>query len=205
MRMTKTLGRRRGFINRLKTPFFINQNGNHGSDSRRHEELWNMSRSIFSIRSRRTVQVKVLSVIIAVAVAAIIIGSMLAASNSVSGGSGPKPIRGYVKDSLGNPIEGANVTVNVTHGTIKTLYDDTNATGFYSVTFAPENWDIGDQVDVTAKYESYKKTESTTIGDEPILYINVTLDFIIPEFADFALISSIFGVLILFAVFRRRN
>jgi len=207
MRMTKTLIRRRGFINRLKTQFFIFQNGDSELYSIRQKELKRMSSGSSIIRSGRTAPVKALTVIIAVvAVATIIIGGILATSSPVSGGIAPKNIRGYVKDNIGNPLEGANVTVNITRGPITyTMYDDTNATGFYSVTFTPSEWEEGDFINVTAKYDSNRKNESTVADLIPFQFVNITFGFVIPEFSGPALVGALLGVIIIFAVFRRQN
>lgn len=107
-------------------------------------------------------------------------------------GDGLKIVKGKVYDNMFNFVAGADVTVVVKNATnpsnvLATLTDVTNETGWYSVTVDPWSpWFIGDIIEVTAEYETYQNSNSTTITSAqiyPIQYVNVTLEeFAIPEF-----------------------
>jgi len=120
---------------------------------------------------------------------AVMVGSQDSAANSIW----PLIVRGYIEDSEGNKIEGANVTiemVNETSGLVtKTYYvDSTPASGAYLVTFNGGEWDPGDTIRVTATF-GFMQDENTTIAlNVAVQWVNVTLYPAIPEF------GSIFGV-----------
>jgi len=111
--------------------------------------------------------------------------SVFGSDNSAAAPAGPKNVRGYVWDSSWNDIQGANVTVKMLNGVtlVKTLYyDATEPDGLYTVTFGISEWDIGYTIEVTAKYNANEKTNSTAAVVGPLQYVNVTLEFTIPEF-----------------------
>lgn len=107
----------------------------------------------------------------------------------------PLIVRGYIEDSDGVKIEGANVTiemVNETSGLVtKTYYvDSTPASGSYLVTFNGGEWDPGDTLRVTARF-GFMQNENTTIArDVAVQYVNVTLYPAIPEFGSILGIST---------------
>jgi len=126
--------------------------------------------------------------IIAVAVAAIMIAPAI-----VSGASGPKQVRGYIWDNTGRDLEGADVTVNIRYPDTSlrsTLSDTSDANGYYSVTFGPSDWDIGNTIEVISTYDSNQETNSTSANANPFQWVNITYPFGIPEF------GSTLGILV---------
>ncbi len=100
-------------------------------------------------------------------------------------------VRGTIYDPAFTQIEGADVTVESWDGTtlVQTIADTSNSTGFYSVTFAASEWDVGYTISVTADYSGDTVTNSTDIAAAvPILHVNVTLTTLIPEFSGLGLV-----------------
>jgi hypothetical protein len=124
-----------------------------------------------------------------------------------------KGVRGYIYDSLSNPIEGANVTVVVkdTGGsTTATYYFDGGSlsNGYYQVTVAQNEWDVGYTIEVTARFDSSEKTETVVADDMPFQDVDVTLPIAIPEFG--GILGSSVGFIVvviiaMFIVFRRKR
>lgn len=148
-------------------------------------------------------------VTVVVAVALFLALSLFPASEKIFAGPGPKIVRGYVYDLVGNPVAGANVTVVDRNSSATQWYDASDADGFYTVTFGAFDWDLGHIFDVTAKYLTDQATNSSGYaGPEPIEYVNVTIGSLtIPEFG--ALLGSplafvSLGMIALFIVIRRR-
>jgi len=120
------------------------------------------------------------------------------ASDSALAGDGPKIVTGFIYDAGGNPIFGANVTLDVLVGagpSIRTtMYYEplSEADGYYSVTVDGflHPWEIDDTLRVTGTYGVYQASNSTIATDStnhPIQYVNVTIsDVMIPEFGGFA-------------------
>ena len=134
-----------------------------------------------------------LASIVVLVAATLVLGFVLIAVSSEQGSAAtwPKNVRGYVEDSAGTRIEGANVTVEMWNGITlrKTLYcDATDSDGFYQVTFAMGDWDEGNTIEVTARLGIDSATNSTTADALPMQYIDVTLGIVIPEFG--ALLGS---------------
>ncbi len=108
-------------------------------------------------------------------------------SQSVSAATGPKGVRGYIEDSVGNKLEGALVVVNIRaqadYDTIRATDSFTTpSTGYYSITFALDEWDIGDTIEVIATWESNQKSEeeaATGVGPQDI---DIVFPFVIPQF-----------------------
>jgi len=123
---------------------------------------------------------------ISIAILSISIIALIVVSSNASAASGPKVVRGYVWDSVGRTVEDADVTVNIRYAAgdavRSTLSDTTDSSGFYSVTFGPSDWDIGDRIEVIATYNAAQESNSTTAIDSPLQYVNVTYSFEIPEF-----------------------
>jgi hypothetical protein len=117
-------------------------------------------------------------------------------SGNASAGDGPKVVRGYVYDSDGRPVQGANVTITA-------YYDSTGSDGFYTYTFSFTSWEIGDTIQTTGKYSAYETTNSTVAVESstmPIQFVNVTLSFQIPEFSGMLFSSASFTILTLAAI-----
>jgi hypothetical protein len=113
-------------------------------------------------------------------------------NTSVMAASGPKIVQGYVNDTVGTPLEGALVTVEIAAqgtGIVRdTQTDTTGSDGYYMVSFAPSNWDIGDTIHVTATYDTNQQLNQTVANDSASQQVNVNFGFAIPEF------SSLFGL-----------
>jgi hypothetical protein len=139
------------------------------------------------LASSRARRARFAAVVIMLLSVSILIGvSFLSVSKNVSAVL-PKNVRGHIYDEIGNPIGGANVTVEVVRGGITrdTLwYDSSEADGFYTVTFGfGANLQVGDTIKVTAVYSSHSSTSSATEDATPLVIIDVTISgVVIPEF-----------------------
>lgn len=111
---------------------------------------------------------------------------------SVMTGPGPKIVQGYVNDTVGNPLEGALVTVEIiaqVGGSVRdTQTDTTGSDGYYMVTFDLNKWDIGDTIRVTATYDSDQQSNQIVANGDASQQVDVNFGFTIPEF------SSLFGL-----------
>jgi hypothetical protein len=123
--------------------------------------------------------------VLVVSLALVAVITLLPTSSTASTTS--KVIYGYVWDSAGNPLVGADVTLNMKRPDTSirtTLTDETLSGGQYLVTFNPGEWEIGDTVEIISNYmgnmES-NETESPLTNDTP-QYLNVSYEFEIPEF-----------------------
>jgi hypothetical protein len=106
-------------------------------------------------------------------------------SDSTTAATGPKNVRGYVWDSGGTDIPGANVTIRMLNGVtpVKVLYyDATEPDGLYTVTFGPSDWNTGYTIEVTAVFDGITEINSTVASDSNIQFVNATLEYTIPEF-----------------------
>lgn len=137
-----------------------------------------MARSGISTRTRATFA---LTMAITFALVA-----MFLLSQSVEAAIGVKNVRGYVRDIDGNFIEDIPVTINIrraSDNTVRaTLTDTTDEIGFFSQTFAPADWDIGDTIEVIATHGGNQESNTTLAIDFPTQYCNVTFPYAIPEF-----------------------
>jgi len=109
-------------------------------------------------------------------------------NTSVMAALGPKIVQGYVNDTVGTPLEGALVTVEIiaqAGGIVRdTQTDTTGSDGYYMVTFGDASkWDIGDTILATATYDSNQKSNQTIADDSGVQQVNVNFDFAIPEFS----------------------
>jgi len=145
-------------------------------------------------------------------VAFALIAALSLGSQSTSAGVGPKGVRGYVWDSLRNPVPNANVTVKMYNGAVlmaTQYYDATEPNGFYTVTFGDSQWNPGWTIQLTAGYEIYSIVNSTVAVDgAPYQWLNATLGFTIPEFgsgltAGLTIASSMAMVIAMLAIRRR--
>ena len=139
----------------------------------------------------------------------IFIAAMLLISGTAEPATGPKQVRGYVYDSLGTPIENANVTVQIRIGESvrSTLYcDATDETGYYVVDFGPSDWDIGNTIFVNATFGGEYNTNSVIANDFPFQNLDVTLGIVIPEFGSLiSLTLAIFGAASIFIIISRKR
>jgi hypothetical protein len=98
---------------------------------------------------------------------------------------GPKIISGhvYLVDGV-TPVASAVIVATVWNGTSieATLFATTDSSGFYSVTFAPSDWNIGNFIIVGASAGG-DAGEGTAFADSsPTQTINMTLNLAVPEF-----------------------
>jgi hypothetical protein len=135
------------------------------------------------VRSNRRIAVFGLSSFFVLSILAV----TLLGSISTMAGIGPKAVQGYVYDNAGNLLGGATVTVVIidktTHLVRDTLTDTTGLDGYYSVSFAPDKWDIGDTIRARATSGSVQSEANETLAtaDE---YQNLDIHFTtaIPQF-----------------------
>lgn len=164
------------------------------------------------LRTSRASAARTAAVAAAIVAAALLIAlSLNPASDGSVAGPGPLDVRGTVYDSLGSPVAGANVTVKIIHLsiTIATLwYDSTESNGLYSVWFGMSDWNVGDTIEVTAKYGLDQATNSTVANADPVQAVDVHIgSLVIPEFGGLLLSPLAFasvGSIALILVFRRR-
>jgi hypothetical protein len=129
-------------------------------------------------------------------------------------------VDGKVMDDIGNPLEGANVTVNIWNPDEtqinSTLYDDaTEENGFYQVIFGGMGGyepKVNDVIQVIAKYLSEPPASNKSVVSQtetPFYSVNVTVVSVaIPEFGigqSFGLPLAILGVVAIFVVIGRRR
>jgi len=162
------------------------------------------------LASSRAGKARFAAVVIVLLAIAILIGvSFLSVSKNVSAVL-PKNVRGHIYDQIGNPIGGANVTVEVIRGatTMDTLwYDSSEADGYYTVTFGfGANLQAGDTIKVTAVYSGYSSTSSATEDATPLVIIDVTIPgVVIPEFGALS-VAMVCGALVaVFILIGRRR
>ena len=148
----------------------------------------------------------------AVALAAIAL--MPVFSQSVSAATMPKAVRGYITDSAGNPLESALVVVNIRD---QADYDNiratdsytTSSTGYYSITFAMDDWDIGDTIQVIATWDSNQRDNETTADGVAFQDVWVVFPFEIPQFGGLigtlVAIGAVGAVGAVFVVSKRRK
>ncbi len=90
----------------------------------------------------------------------------------------------YLADGV-TPVVSAGIVATTWNGASlrQTLFASTGPGGFYSVTFAPGDWDVGNFI-VVAASNSVSAGEATVIADSsPTQNINVNLNYAVPEFS----------------------
>ena len=109
---------------------------------------------------------------------------------SSNAGTFPKVVYGYVKDSVGTPLDGADITVNVRRPDTSiraTMTDTTGSIGDYMVSFDPADWLIGDTVQVISDFSGHQTDETTDpLTEEGPMWVNITYEYEIPEFGSTA-------------------
>lgn len=139
--------------------------------------------------------------------------AMFLVSYGASAATGPKQVRGYVWDVDGRLVQGISVTINVrwaSDDTVRsTLTDTSDENGYFSVSFGPSDWDIGDRIQVIGTHESNQQSNSTTADDLPFQWCNVTFPYAIPEFGSvigFAIAGGLIAaVAVVFLVSKRKK
>jgi hypothetical protein len=138
--------------------------------------------------------------------------SFLPVSKEASAAVLPKNVRGHIYDEFGNPIGGANVTVEIVRGgiTMDTLwYDSSEADGLYTVTFGMgDDMQVGDTIEVTATYSGHSSSNSAIAADDtPLQTIDVyIIGVFIPEFGSLSVVL-VCGAFVAFVILirMRRN
>lgn len=146
--------------------------------------------------------------LITIMVLAVAIGTTVVPSivDNAAAGSGPLTVYGYVYDSGGTPVEGADVLVEVLR-TGATLSDTTDSSGRYDVAFALSDWDTGDTVESTATSGSLVESETGIAPALGFMQIDVQFAYAIPEFGSFpgVLVATLMvGAVAVFAVRKRQ-
>jgi hypothetical protein len=101
-----------------------------------------------------------------------------------------KTVFGIVHDQAGNPLPGANVTVEIWGG----FWPDqaffrisnstvTNGQGYYEVTFSSNYWDPHNTIKVIATYDSDQKIKKVEADEALDQEVNVFMNVTIPEFS----------------------
>jgi hypothetical protein len=108
----------------------------------------------------------------------------------VAAGPADLTVYGWVTDSAGDPIEGADVLVEVLAGTNPQLTTTTDSDGFYQVDFDMADWQIGDTVQTTASYGGDEESGTQVADSSTVVNIDIQFATAIPEF------GSLTGVLV---------
>jgi type 1 fimbria pilin len=101
-------------------------------------------------------------------------------------------VHGYVTDSNGDPVVGADVLVEVLSGTYPTRATTTDGAGHYQIVtdFTLSEWNVGDTVRTTVTYGGEPESNTAVADDDGVVQIDVQLTLAIPEF------GSLTGVLV---------
>ncbi len=93
-------------------------------------------------------------------------GLVSLAATDVSAETVIKIIDGHVYDPNGDPLEGADVSVSIYNGAtwINTYSTTTDQDGFYTITIAPSDWNVGYNITVEATFNS-EQVSDTIVAD----------------------------------------
>jgi protocatechuate 3,4-dioxygenase beta subunit len=130
-------------------------------------------------------------VFVGVAIVALLHAPSVSKRESSILASFPLAISGHVYDSGGSPVAGAVVYVASKLGstTYANLTKTSDGNGFYTVTFAPTDWDTGYTIEAYATYGSYSAINSTTASGAPTQVVDVHFSVVIPEFTSFSVVA----------------
>lgn len=106
-------------------------------------------------------------------------------ADNAAAGPGPLVVYGFVYDSGGAPLEGADVVVEVLESGA-TQSDTTDSAGRYDVSFTLSDWEVDDTVETTATFGSWVESETGVATSATVLQIDITFAYAIPEFGSFA-------------------
>jgi hypothetical protein len=111
---------------------------------------------------------------------------------SVPASAGPANlvVYGYVTDSNGDPVEGADVLVENLDTVCSPLTDTTDSLGRYQVSFDLAYWQIGDTLRTTVTFGGNEESATGVADEFATLQIDVQFTLAIPEF------GSLTGVLV---------
>jgi len=119
-----------------------------------------------------------------------------------------KIVTGHVYDSMGTPVPGTNVTVNMKNGMIvrKTLTNTTSPSGSYRVTFSELDWAVGDMIEVIADIDDPTNSSTATADSTSLQTVDVNLTVQIPEFQIHSAVVLFAGAtVLLFVDYRRKS
>jgi hypothetical protein len=127
-------------------------------------------------------------VVVLVFVISMFLFSNMASENALA--AELKTVYGYVKDSGGNPVDGATVTVRMKDPDtqeVRSFGTTTTASGgFYAVTFGGFNgleWLVGDILEVEVEKDAQSVIDNNQFADAGIMQeVDVTWPDLIPEF-----------------------
>jgi hypothetical protein len=158
----------------------------------------------------RASRVRFAAVVTVLLTASFLVGaSFLPVSKDASAGI-LKIVRGHIYDEFGNPIGGANVTIEAIRGGItqQTLwYDSSETDGLYTVTFGDmDNLLLGDTIEVTASYSGHESTNSAIADGTPLQTIDVyIIGVFIPEFGSLSVVVVCGAFVAVVILIRRRR
>lgn len=140
--------------------------------------------------------------LLALSVLVFFIPSLVGVQVATAAGIGPKIVDGHVYDSSLAPVAGASVEVKIMSGpTVReTQTDTTDSLGFYTVSFDPNNWDVGDTITTTATKGADSGSASTTANDSVFQTLDATLGAAIPEFSQGGVVLVVGSVIVLMLV-----
>jgi len=102
-----------------------------------------------------------------------------------------KFVDGYVRDSGANLLPNVTVMVTFRDGldNIRSIaYNDTNASGHYTVTVLESDWSSGDKIEVSSFFDNATALNVTTASDYPYQEVDLMFAAEVPEF------GTVFGV-----------
>ena len=103
------------------------------------------------------------------------------ASRPAVSGIGNYTVVGYITDSTGTLVEGADVAVTIVQ-TSTTLHCVTGSDGFYQVEFSESEWNDNDDITVIATFGGQATETGVCDQDTTFSQIDVQFTFEIPEF-----------------------
>ena len=140
---------------------------------------------------------------VVLSVIAVAFVAMLLSTSFVSAQGSPKAVRGYIRDNMGNPVEGASVLVEIVKpdSTVRASLTDTSiSNGFYSVMFGNFDWEMGDTIRVTSTYHSDSRVGTADVNPDPIQNVDITYPYEIPQFGSWVGFAVAGGILAVVAV-----
>ena len=139
--------------------------------------------------------------------AALVFVSLMSMSGPAAAGPLNLTVYGWVYDSGGLPIEGADIVVEVRAGTFPSEASTTDSDGFYQVEFDLADWNVGDTVRTTATYNAQQEYDEAIADAGSTVGIDIHFTFEIPEFGSFpgvVIATVLVGSVALMSIRRRR-
>lgn len=130
----------------------------------------------------------------------LLIAALLLPSN-VEGAISDKTVYGVIENQMGDPINGAQVTVESWGGdwpridfffTLRVTMTD--SLGYYQVTFDANSWMPHGTIKVIATYNSIEKIRQVEANGDEYQEVNVVMDLSIPELSGPVTLFAVIGV-----------